>query len=80
MIIGSSIGRVLHIPQIHIEADRDKCISCGKCSKVCPMGLDVEAMVKGGGSGRCTECIQCGACVDDCPKDVLKYSILWRKR
>ena len=79
MVIGSSIGRLLHIPQLHIEADKDKCVSCKKCNKACPMGLDVAAMVAAGTNGNCTECIQCGACVDECPKDVLKYQMIWRK-
>lgn len=78
MMIGSKIGRFLHLPQLHIEAQKDKCISCGKCSKACPMGLDVKEMVANGKNARCTECIQCGACVDECPKDVLKYKMFWR--
>ena len=77
MIIGSSIGRVLHVPQLHIKADKSKCVSCGMCNKACPMGLDVKQMVADGTGAKCTECIQCGACVDQCPKSVLKYS--WRR-
>ncbi len=73
MVIGSSIGRYLHLPQLHIEADNDKCVSCGKCSRACPMGLDVRELVKTGRNAKCTECIQCGACVDRCPESVLKY-------
>jgi polyferredoxin len=76
MVIGSSIGRALHLPQLHVEADKSKCISCGKCNRSCPMGLDVKKMVAEGINSRCTECIQCGACVDECPKSVFKYS--WR--
>ena len=78
MVIGSTIGRVLHIPQIHIEAEKDKCISCGRCNKSCPMGLDVKTMVSEGKCHSCTECIQCGACIDECPKDVLKYKKKWK--
>ena len=79
MVIGSSIGRMLHIPQLHIEADKEKCVACGKCSKSCPIGLDVKNMVSEGKNDKCTECIQCGACVDTCPKKVLKYKMTWRK-
>ena len=79
MVIGSSIGRLLHVPQLHIEADKEKCVACGKCSKSCPMGLDVKNMVSEGKNDKCTECIQCGACVDTCPKKVLKYKMTWRK-
>ena len=78
MVIGSTVGRWLHIPQLHIEAERDQCVSCGKCSKVCPMGLDVKQMVSEGVNSKCTECIQCGACVDECPQKALKYSMKWR--
>ena len=78
MVIGSTVGRLLHIPQLHIKADKDKCISCGRCSKVCPMGIDVKKMVSEGSNSRCNECIECGACVDECPKDVLEYGFKWR--
>ena len=78
MVIGSSIGRFLHMPQLHIEADKDKCISCGKCSRACPMGLDVKKLVAEGKNSKCTECIQCGACIDECPKSVIKYKFAWK--
>ena len=79
MVIGSSIGRFLHLPQLHIEAETERCVSCGKCNKVCPMGLDVRAMTKEGKNAKCTECIQCGACVDECPGKALKYRMSWRR-
>ena len=79
MVIGSTIGRWLHLPQLHIEADKEKCIACGKCNKACPMGLDVKQMVSEGSGSKCTECIQCGACVDECPKNVLNYRMVWRR-
>ena len=78
MVIGSTIGRLLHLPQLHIEAEKEKCISCGKCSKACPMGLNVKEMVEHGKNSKCTECIQCGACIDECPKGVLKYKMVWK--
>ena len=78
MVIGSTVGRWLHLPQLHIEADNNDCISCGRCNKACPMGLDVKKMVAEGCNSKCTECIQCGACVDECPKKVLRYKMTWR--
>ena len=80
MVIGSTIGRFLHLPQLHVEADREKCISCKRCNRVCPMGLDVEAMVQAQTNHKCTECIQCGACVDECPKGAVKYRVFWGKQ
>ena len=74
MIIGSKVGQFLHVPQLHIKANKASCISCKKCNRVCPMGLDVERMVAEGTGDKCLECIQCGACVDNCGKKVLEYS------
>lgn len=74
MIVGSKVGQVPHVPQLHIEADKSKCISCKKGNSVCPMGLDVEKMVAAGTSNKCSECIQCGACVDICCKKAIRYS------
>ena len=73
MVIGSTVGRWLHLPQLHIEVETDKCIGCGRCNKSCPMGLDVRQMVSEGVYAKCTECIQCGACIDECPKKILHY-------
>ena len=74
MVIGSKIGQILHLPQLHMQADRSKCISCKKCSKACPMGLAVDEMVTKNMNGKCSECIQCGACADVCSKGVIRYS------
>lgn len=79
MVIGSSIGRFLRLPQLHIEGDTERCVSCGRCNKVCPMGLDVRSMTKEGKNAKCAECIQCGACVDECPGKALKYRMSWRR-
>ena len=74
MVIGGKLGRLLHLPQLHIKAKKESCISCGKCSKVCPMGLDTAKLASLGKIGISTECILCGACADSCPKKVLSYS------
>ena len=74
MVIGTKIGQFLHVPQLHIRVEKEKCISCKNCNKNCPMSLDVAEMVKKG-QIRSAECIQCGACVDSCPRKVLSYSM-----
>ena len=72
MVIGTKLRKILHLPGFHVVADKNNCVSCGKCNKVCPMGIDVSKQIK------CDkefgpECIQCGACVDNCPKKALAY-------
>jgi len=74
MIVGSKLGKALHIPQLHVKAEKEKCISCGICNKNCPMGLDVKKMVNEKGTTYNAECINCGKCIDNCPKKVLSYS------
>jgi len=49
--------------------DKDKCINCGKCKKVCQMNIDpVE---------NCNhlECIRCGRCKNACPVDAISYGV-----
>lgn len=79
MILGTKLRRFSHLPGIHIKAsEKGKCISCGKCNKVCPMGIDVISETKNKIIGD-LECIQCGACIDNCPQSVLLYGIIERK-
>lgn len=54
---------------IRITCDKDKCISCGKCKRVCPMNVDVTDNSRNRENG--TECILCMECVKNCPKDAL---------
>jgi len=54
---------------IRIKCDTKKCVSCGKCSKVCPMDVDVTDNSRKRKNG--TECILCMECVKHCPKDAL---------
>ena len=77
MIIGIKIRQVLHLPGLHVCLEEKECISCGKCNKSCPMGLNVVELGKGS-HDLGTECIQCGFCVDHCPKKALSYG--WKGR
>lgn len=77
MIIGIKIRQVLHLPGLHVRLEEKKCISCGKCNKSCPMGLNVVELGKDS-HDLGTECIQCGSCIDHCPKKALSYG--WKRR
>ena len=56
--------------RIRVTVDPDRCVSCGKCRKVCPMEVDMTDNSRKRTNG--TECILCMACVDSCPKKALK--------
>lgn len=52
-----------------IKCDKSKCISCGKCKKVCPMDVDMTDNSRKRKNG--TECILCFECAKACPKKAL---------
>ena len=54
---------------IRVNCDKEKCISCGKCKKLCPMDVDVTDNSRKRKNG--TECILCMECVRNCPKDAI---------
>lgn len=54
---------------IRITCDKSKCISCGKCKKVCPMNVDITNNSRN--RTNATECILCMECVKNCPTKAL---------
>ena len=67
------------------SSSRSRCIGCGECRFVCPVGLDPEALYKfmNGGehsdinTGRASECHGCGCCEVVCPSGLpLSTSII----
>ena len=52
-----------------VTCDHSKCVSCGKCRRVCPMDVDVTDNARTRKNG--TECILCFECVKNCPKGAL---------
>ena len=72
-IIGRKIRNLIRWPALHLSADPDRCTDCGRCSKECPMGLDVSTMVEQRRMEN-TECILCGGCIAACPSDAIRFS------
>lgn len=73
MIIGRKIRNIFKWPALRLEAEPENCIDCKRCTKDCPMGLDVNGMVQKGAMEN-SECVLCGTCVDVCPQGVIRYS------
>ena len=73
MILGRKLRNALKWPALRLVSDAAKCTRCGKCTKACPMSLDVTTMVQQGAMEN-SECILCASCVDGCPKGVIHYT------
>ena len=73
MIFGMKISAFLKLPRLRLKANKDSCIACKQCSKICPMSLDVLTMVESSKMDN-SECILCGECVDVCPKKSISYT------
>ncbi|HPU00495.1 MAG TPA: 4Fe-4S dicluster domain-containing protein [Bacillota bacterium] len=54
---------------LRVKNDETKCISCGRCRKVCPMDVDVPDNSRRRFNG--TECILCLKCIAECPAKAL---------
>ena len=52
---------------LQLCVDKNKCVSCGKCSRACKMDVDVTKNPNHG------ECIRCGACIKVCPTQAVQY-------
>lgn len=58
---------------MRITCDEEKCISCNKCRKICPMNVDMLDFRRSRMNG--TECILCLECVNTCPNNALDLRI-----
>ena len=76
MILGDKIRHELKLPGYYLKDTKDACIRCRKCSKACPMDIDVQEMVAMQNTQN-DECILCLQCVDVCPTDAITAG--WQK-
>ena len=62
---GALYGLIGQASPYAVRVDAKSCIHCGKCSRACPMNLDVMNAKNGRVSS--PECINCNECVNACP-------------
>ena len=64
---GLFFGWLNRISPVKLEKDSSKCLSCGLCSKKCPMQSKIISVQKKDGAVYSTECMMCGECIGKCP-------------
>ena len=57
-----------------IKLDKDKCIGCRMCTKVCPHAVFIMEDKKSKIIHK-DYCMECGACVQNCPANALDVKI-----
>ena len=65
--LGAFYALLNKVSLFQMQVDQSKCVSCGKCAKVCKMDVDVTK------SPNHTECIRCGMCIRACPTDAVSF-------
>lgn len=58
-----------YFSMLRVKNDKNKCLSCGKCKKICPMNVDMTDNARSRTNG--TDCILCFKCIDECPQNSL---------
>lgn len=56
---------------LRVKVDKSKCVSCGSCSRACPMNVDIMDPSRKRKNG--TECILCMECAAACKKDAIRF-------
>ena len=64
---GLLFGWLNVISPLKLEKDSTKCLSCGACSKLCPMQSKRISIQKTNGAVYSAECMMCGECIGKCP-------------
>jgi ferredoxin-type protein NapH len=73
MILGTWIRDRLRLASLKLTATPITCVSCGACTRNCPMSLDVREGMVARGDMRNRECILCGTCADGCPTETIAF-------
>ncbi|SDL14974.1 4Fe-4S binding domain-containing protein [Maridesulfovibrio ferrireducens] len=60
---GALLGILSKLSPVAVKRDQDLCIDCGKCTKVCPGGIQVDTMT----TVNSAECVGCTQCIGSCP-------------
>lgn len=63
--LGAFYGFFNRVSFYQLTVDNDRCVKCGRCARVCPMGVDATR------EANSAECIRCGSCRTACPNGAI---------
>lgn len=72
--LGAIYGPFNKFALFRYRLEKDKCVSCGKYQKTCPMDLPVWEKPNS------AECIRCGRCRSACPTGAIRTTVERRKK
>lgn len=73
--LGAIYGLLNKVSFYRLKVDAEKCVHCGRCSRICRMDVDPTRAPDS------AECIRCGACAAACPTGAIRIGFgLPRKR
>lgn len=52
-------------------SNKDECLMCAKCAKVCPFQLEPYLNFTDNKQFINSNCIKCSTCIENCPKELL---------
>ena len=65
--LGAFYALFNRVSLFQMKVDKNKCVSCGKCTRACKMDVDVTK------TPNHTECIRCGMCIRACPTNAICF-------
>ncbi len=72
--LGTVLSGIGRLAGQRIATTKESCVSCGACTRTCPMGIDVMQAVQSGQPSVDSRCVGCGHCVDRCQTISLRYT------
>jgi polyferredoxin len=67
--LGAIYALLNKISILHLQHDREKCLSCKKCEKACQIKIEPASQANS------PECVRCGKCVNACEHNALAFKV-----
>lgn len=72
--LGAIWGLFNKISFMRLSVDKDKCIRCGMCYKVCPTEINISDSLDNPGVANSLDCVRCLSCKSICPMNAVKVT------